>query len=353
MEKMAYAVVMAKRKLRHYFQSHNISVPTAFPLQDMFENKESTGRIGKWATELTEHVNFISCTAIKSQVLADFVADWTPSVKKGDPVVSEPVWEVQCDRAYCHLGSTAVAVLKSPSGIKLRYALRLNCDNCTNNMAEYEGLLLALRKARVVGARRLVILTDSELVAGHIRKTYKAKKPDMMKYLQVVRSMEKFFLGITVKSFPRLHNKEADAIAKAIAILEPLPPDVFYETTTVRSAADEVAPPKFVKAIHSEDWRAPIVAAIKGYYEAEDGVVGKRVAIRERNYHSIDDNLYRKGVCAPLLKCISATEGKQLLHEIHNGMSSHHIGTRALVQKAFRQGFYWPSAVADAHDIVR
>jgi hypothetical protein len=54
MEKMAYAVVMAKRKLRHYFQSHNISVPTAFPLRDMFENKESTGRMGKWATELAD-----------------------------------------------------------------------------------------------------------------------------------------------------------------------------------------------------------------------------------------------------------------------------------------------------------
>jgi hypothetical protein len=44
-----------------------------------------------------------------------------------------------------------------------------------------------------VGARRLVILTDSELVACHIGKTYKAKKPDMMKYLQAVRSMENFF----------------------------------------------------------------------------------------------------------------------------------------------------------------
>jgi ribonuclease HI len=50
-------------------------------------------------------------------------------------------------------------------------------------VAEYEGLLLALRKARAVGARRLVILTDSVLVACHIGKTYKAKKPDMMKYI--------------------------------------------------------------------------------------------------------------------------------------------------------------------------
>jgi ribonuclease HI len=340
MEKMAYTVVMAKRKLQHFFQSHNISVPTAFPLRDIFENKESTGRMGKWATELSEHViNFVSRSAIKSQVLADFVADWTHLVTKGDPVVLEPVWEVQCDGAYCHLGSAAVAVLKSPSGIKLRYALRLDCDNCTNNMAEYEGLLLALRKARVVGARRLVILTDSELIVGHIGKTYKAKKPDMMKYLQVLRSMEKFFLDITVKSFPRHYNKEADAIAKATALLEPLPPDVFYETTTVRSAANEAMPPKFVNTIQSEDWRAPIVAAVRGYYEAEEGVIDKRMAIREMNYHIIEGNLYRKGVCAPLLKCISITEGKQLLHEIHSGMCSHHLGTRALVQKAFRQGF--------------
>jgi hypothetical protein len=51
-----------------------------------------------------------------------------------------------------------------------------------------------------------------------------------------------------------------------------------------------------VNAIQSEDWRAPIVAAVRGYYEAEDGVTNKRVAIRARNYHLIDGNLYRKGV---------------------------------------------------------
>jgi hypothetical protein len=143
-------------------------------------------------------------------------------------------------------------------------------------VTEYEDLLLALRKARAVGARRPVILTDSELVAGHIGRTYKAKIPDMMKYLQAVHSMEKLFLGITVKSFLWHYNKEAGALAKAM---------------TVRSAIDEAATPKFVNAIHSKHWRAPIVAAIKGYYEAEDGVVDKRVAIRARNYHIIDGNL--------------------------------------------------------------
>jgi hypothetical protein len=178
----------------------------------MFEHKESIGRIGKWATKLAEQpINFISCSAMKSQVLADFVADWTPTVTKGDPVVSGSVWEVQCDGEYCHLGSTVVAVLNSPSGIKLRYALQLNCDNCTNNMAEYEGLLLVLRKARAVGARRLVILTDSKLVAGHIRKTYKAKKLltvyNRIK-LQVDLQADKSPVVVKGPFFPRVVNQK-------------------------------------------------------------------------------------------------------------------------------------------------
>jgi hypothetical protein len=55
--------------------------------------------------------------------------------------------------------------------------------------------------------------------------------------------MEKFFIGITVRSFPRHYNKEVDAIAKATALLKPFPPDVFYETTTERSTVDEAVPP--------------------------------------------------------------------------------------------------------------
>ena len=76
MEKMAYVVVMASRKLCYYFQSHKIKVPTSLPLRDMFENKEASGRIGKWATKLVEHtIDFIPKIAIKSQILAEFIAD--------------------------------------------------------------------------------------------------------------------------------------------------------------------------------------------------------------------------------------------------------------------------------------
>jgi hypothetical protein len=52
---MAYAVVMAARKLRYYFQSYEAVVPTSYPLRDMFENREASDRIGNWATHFSEH----------------------------------------------------------------------------------------------------------------------------------------------------------------------------------------------------------------------------------------------------------------------------------------------------------
>ena len=59
--------------------------------------------------------------------------------------------------------------------------------------AEYECLLLGLRKARALGARRLSIKSDSELITNHIGKTYRAFNPELAKYLAAVRSMEFFF----------------------------------------------------------------------------------------------------------------------------------------------------------------
>jgi len=88
MEKIVYAIVMAYRKLRHYFQAHRIIVPSSQPLRDVLRNREASGRIGKWAAELNEYViDFVHRTSIQSQALEDFIADWTPS---GENMSSRP-----------------------------------------------------------------------------------------------------------------------------------------------------------------------------------------------------------------------------------------------------------------------
>jgi hypothetical protein len=75
-EKICYAVVMSARKVRHYFEAHRVRVLTNQPLNDIFGNHDSSGRIGKWVMELLEHViDFEKRSAMKSQVLADFIAD--------------------------------------------------------------------------------------------------------------------------------------------------------------------------------------------------------------------------------------------------------------------------------------
>jgi hypothetical protein len=77
MEKVMYAVLMSSRKLWHYFQSHNIIVPSSQPLKDIIRNREASGRIGKWATDLNEFIiDIIHRSSVQSQALADFIAEW-------------------------------------------------------------------------------------------------------------------------------------------------------------------------------------------------------------------------------------------------------------------------------------
>lgn len=65
LEKMAYALLTASRKLRHYFLAHEIIVPTSYPLGNMFRNQEAVGHIGKWAVELAPFaVKYLARSAI-------------------------------------------------------------------------------------------------------------------------------------------------------------------------------------------------------------------------------------------------------------------------------------------------
>ena len=78
-EKIAYAVLISSRKLKHYFQAHEIILPSSQPLGGIFSNKEASERIGKWAIE---ELNYVSRTTIKSQALSDFMVDLTPSAEQ-------------------------------------------------------------------------------------------------------------------------------------------------------------------------------------------------------------------------------------------------------------------------------
>ena len=90
----------------------------------------------------------------------------------------------------------------SPSGLHTKYAARLEFK-ATNNIAEYNGLILGLNKAKALGAKTVLAKTDSQVMAGQVKKEYVAREPELAKYLAIVRALERRFQGFTLNHIPR------------------------------------------------------------------------------------------------------------------------------------------------------
>jgi hypothetical protein len=171
LEKVLYAVLMASKKLRHYFQAFHIIVPLSQPLKDIMRNREASGRIGKWAAELNEFsIDSVHRSLIQSQALADFIADWMPGAQEEEANKNAEAWTVFCDGSWGSFGAGVAAVLVAPSKVRTCYAVKLDFS-CTNNIAKYEALLLGLRKLKAMGIRRAVLKTDSQVFSGHVDKS--------------------------------------------------------------------------------------------------------------------------------------------------------------------------------------
>jgi hypothetical protein len=77
-QKLLYAIFLTRRKLRHYFEGHLVTVVSSFPLGEIAQNREASGRIAKWTVELmSETLSYAPRKSIKSQVLVDFLMKWT------------------------------------------------------------------------------------------------------------------------------------------------------------------------------------------------------------------------------------------------------------------------------------
>jgi hypothetical protein len=181
----------------------------------------------------------------------------------------------------------------------------------------------------------------------------KARDPKLEKYLDTVRRLEASFEGFSVKNIPRGENEHADLLAKSAAQGLPLPSEVFFETIKAPSVELLERAVLTISLVHSEDWRTEIISFLQGNCLSDDEAYNKRMETRTRPYVIIEGELYKHGVYSPLLKCLSRTEGTELMKEIHAGLCGSHIRSRPLLGKVFRQGFYWSKAASDATDLVQ
>jgi hypothetical protein len=114
-----YAILIASRKLRHYFDEYKITVITDFPLADILHNQDATGRISKWAVKLEAwSIDFKPRTAIKSQALVDFMAEWREN-QIPTPVDKPKHWTMYFDGSLKLDGGDAGVLFISPRGEQL------------------------------------------------------------------------------------------------------------------------------------------------------------------------------------------------------------------------------------------
>jgi hypothetical protein len=165
--------------------------------------------------------------------------------------------------------------------------------------------------------------------------------------------LEASFEGFSVKNISRGENEHADLLAKSAAQGLPLPSEVFFETIKAPSVELMERAVLTISHVHSEDWRTEIISFLQGNCLSDDEVYNIRMEARTRPYVIIEGELYKYGVCSPLLNCLSRAEGQELMKEIHAGLCGSHIGSRPLLGKVLRQGFYWPKAASDAADLVK
>jgi hypothetical protein len=145
-QKLLYAVVLARRKLQHYFEAHPVTVVSSFPLGEIICDPDAAGRIAKWSVELMgEMLAYAPRKEIKSQILVDFITEWTDTQLPPLQIQAE-CWTLYFDGSVMKTGAGAGLLFISPLGEYMRYAVRLHFPT-SNNMAEYEALLCGLRIA--------------------------------------------------------------------------------------------------------------------------------------------------------------------------------------------------------------
>jgi hypothetical protein len=213
----------------------------------------------------------------------------------------------------------------------------------------------------------------------------------MEAYCKAVRALEDKFYGIELNHVPCRYNEEADELAKIAsgritiprtsslrtslnrpspssrtepsgapsnrAGAEPMDEDPSNEAYVLSLlegyGAGEAEVMDVELAPSGVDWRDKYIAWMDRGELPSDRSQARRIARMAKSFALVDGELYKRATSGILQRCVPIPEGRELLRDIHAGICGHHAAPHALIGNAFRQGFYWPTAVADANEIVR
>jgi ribonuclease HI len=293
-----------------------------------------------------ETISFAPQKAIKSQVLADFVAEWVDTQLPA-ALIQPKLWTMFFDGSLMKTGAGAGLLFISPLGKHLHYVLRLHFP-ASNNVAKYEALVNGLRITIELGVRRLDARGDSQLVIDQFMKNSHCRDPKMEAYCDEVRHLEDKFFGLELNHIAQRYNETADELAKIALGRTTVPPDVFSRDLHQPSVkTDDTPEPEKVLALPeapstqpevpsarpkapsvpegealrveeerngvppNRDWQTPYLQYLHRGELPLDRAEARRLAWRAKSFVLLGDGkeLYHRSPSSILQRCISITEG--------------------------------------------
>nr|XP_027124252.1 uncharacterized protein LOC113740942 [Coffea arabica] len=257
-------------------------------------------------------------------------AEWelTDELPDEEVFMVESPWSMYFDGAAHRDGAGAGVVFYTPEADILPYSFTLT-RRCSNNVAEYQALILGLETAVDMKQLHLRVYGDSKLVVNQLLGVYDVKKPELIPYYKYASNS--WDIGnVTIEHIPRNFNQQADSLIMMV------------KKNTYHI---------FVHEIEKEDWRHLIDYLNHGKLPEDPK---KRVDIRRRAPRFIyyKGTLYRRSFDGVFLRCLGEDEAMQAMEEAHSGICGAHQSGPKLHFRIKRMGYYWPTMVKDCIDLL-
>ncbi|KAL4028108.1 hypothetical protein IC575_011301 [Cucumis melo] len=367
---MCLALFFAIDKLRHYMQAFTVHlVAKADPIKYVLSRPIISGRLAKWAVILQQYdIVYISQKAIKGQALADFLAnhpirsDWKLCKDLPDDEVFftemvEP-WTMYFDGAPRRSGAGAGIVLISPEKHMLPYSFAL-AELCSNNVAEYQALIIGLQMALEIRVSFIEIYGDSKLIINQLSLQYDVKHEDLKPYFTYARQLMERFDSVMLENVPRTENKRADALANLATALM-MSDNVALNIPLCQQLIMPPLLPECQEAnvttshlINEEDWHQPIIEYLEHEKLSKDSRHKTEVRRRAAHFIYYKGTLYRCSLEGLFLRCLGKEESIKALEEAHAGVCGAHQSGPKLQFQLRRMGYYWPKMVQDSMDYAK
>lgn len=301
--------------------------------------------------------------SIKGQTLADFLAHH-PS-KEIEPMEEVEIgtidavsmqnnfWTMHFDGSSTNTSAGARVVIESPEGELFQFAYQLDFLY-TNNQAEYEALIIGMEVLQEMGARRVLILGDSQLVINHLIKEFKCTSWSLLPYYALADQLAEAFDWVFFTYVPRKENSNANEMAQLTSGMNLTKSEgsrtIKVLKRTMPALHERGVPMEIlVISVDQSDWRYPIIR----FHDNSEGSHNRKIKSLARNFVLYKDQLYRKSADDLLLLCMGGSDAMKVMREVHQGICGAHqagVKMRWLIQ---RHDYYWPTIVKDCIEFAQ